>query len=104
MDRTSVLLAREKGSSTIGRLENVVSLASKHRSRNHPNALIVLDEEDRLRTPKRRGRNRCLDFVNGTIRSWQVNLEGRPLVELAVDPNVTSALLHDAEHGREPEP
>jgi hypothetical protein len=41
--------------------------------------------------------------LRGAAHPREVDLERRPMAGLAVDPDVTAALLHDAEDRREPE-
>ena len=67
-------------------------------------AVGVLYEQDRLASTGRRlGLPGSLIFDN-IIDSRQVDLECRSAQGLAVDPDVSFALLHDAEHRRESQP
>src|SRR2546425_3456331 len=66
--------------------------------------IAVLDEQDRLAsTGSRFGRARRL-LLDDLIDSRQVDLERRSALGLAVDPDISLALLDDTEHGGETQP
>ena len=106
MNRRLVLLADEERVAAALRLEDVVAVPLEDRAREGADRLLVLDEENglgaspRLESPERR----LAVAADGRIGLREIDLDGRPLAELAVDPDGAAALPHDAEHRGETEP
>src|SRR5205814_3163959 len=103
MDRPVVSLADQEGFAAVPRLEHRIAVQSEHFADRFAYHVLVLDDEDRLgatwnlRAPLRLlGRLRRFDLR-------QVDLEGRSLLCLARDFDVSTALLHDTVDCREPE-
>jgi hypothetical protein len=100
IDFPGVTLADEESLSRVLSLDHVVTLSPQDTQDDGSNLLLILDEEDGLFPAKGHrgdGRGGHVDFG---IDAWQVDLERRPLLRLAVDPDVAAALLNDPEHGR----
>ena len=80
----------------VTRFEHQVAVAAEHFARERPHRVLVFDEQDRL--PSRRGRRiagrRRRDCTRPGRR--QVDLERGAVPGLAVDPDVTAALLDHA--------
>src|SRR5688572_25983370 len=98
------LLADEKGLAPVLRLEDVVAMPTQDRSEDGTHLLFVLYQEDGLRAPHRASRNgRGHGHRNVSVGPRQVDLEGRAHARLAVDPDVSAALLNDAVDRRQTE-
>src|ERR687892_1742453 len=65
--------------------------------------LLVLDDQHGLGSPARGWQRRSGGGVDRLLDPGKVDLEGRPLARLAVDPDEAAALLDDPVHGGEPE-
>src|SRR5437773_12281627 len=84
-------------------LEHRVAVLAKHLAGQRANAVIVLDEQNRL-GPSAGHHSRIRRQGVGRLRhSREIDLERRPLPRLAVHPDMAIALLHDAVHGGETE-
>src|ERR1700758_3845268 len=91
----------------IGRLDHSIALLLEKLPGQIAKVGLVLDHEDGFST-RLRGHGlwcssnfcRALDCFGDTR---QIDFESRTLAGLAVDPDVTAALLHDAVDGGEPE-
>src|SRR5438270_10722191 len=95
-----MLLANQQRLARIGGLEHDVAVAAKDAARQGANLVVVLDEQNRLGAPTR-FRHRAFPGSNLGLpfHPREVDLERRPFARLAVDPDVTAALLDDAEDG-----
>src|SRR2546428_11671404 len=87
------------------RLEHRVAAGLENISRELPDGPLVLHQQNRLtalgRVSQRATR---LRRVGGAVDARQVDFERRALTELAVDPDVATALLHDPVDGRQARP
>ena len=94
---------KSSASPPVLRRDHSVSLLAKDVRDDRANLLLVFDEQDRLRPTKSGRGNLGADAVDLRRDPREVDLERGSFSRLAVDPEVSSALLHDAEHGRETE-
>ena len=90
----------------VGGLEHGVALHGQDLAGERAHALVVLDEQDRLRAaPPGAGRPRPPRATAiASLDPRQVDLEGRALPRLAVHPRCAAALLDDAVDGRQAQP
>src|SRR5690349_4184889 len=86
-------------------LEDAVSVLFEELAGQAEHDLVILDEQDGCAFPASNGWFFCgWRFLGDLVFSArQVNLERRPLADLAVDPDVTSDLLDNTVNGRESE-
>src|ERR1019366_7690587 len=104
MDRATMFLGVEQRLSGVSRLDDVIAALAENAPSHDPYLFIILDEQDRLGASQRRRWHGLSDRVDGRVHAREVDLEGRPLSHLAVDPDAPAALLSDAEDGRKPQP
>src|SRR6266403_6217608 len=80
---------------------HVVTLLCQHGLDEFPHGFLILHNQYRFCSSLRPwgGPSSC-NGVGNLIHSREINFEGAALARLAVDPDVASALLHDAIHRR----
>src|SRR5260370_3733256 len=80
---------------------HVVTLLCQHRLDEFPHGFLIFHNQYRFRSSFRPwgGTSSC-NGVGNLIHSREINFEGAALARLAVDPDVSAALLHDAIHRR----
>jgi len=84
-------------------LQHVVAEFGKRVDRGRLHLLVVLDDEDRLRSSPH-GRARARRRLDGRLRrAGQIDLDGRAVADLAVDLDMAVALLHEAVSHAQPE-
>src|SRR5215472_9865523 len=99
-----VLLADEERLAPVRRLEHVVAMSTQDVAGDDTHLVVIIDEKDGLRSAEARGHDTWPQPLagGGTLDAREVDLEGRSLAELAVDPQMPTALLDDPEHSRQP--
>ncbi len=99
-----MLLADEQGLSPVRGLQDHVAIATKDVSSENAHLVVILDEQYRLGAAKAIGlRLRRHGRVGVAADLRELELEGRSVARLAVDPDVSPTLLDDAKDRREPE-
>src|SRR5665213_1791595 len=105
MDRAVMSLADLERLAAIRRLEDRVPASLQNPSSQFAQAAGVLDEQDRLRAGGRRNRRpRGHQRYGDAFDAREIDLEGRAVPKLAVDPDGPAALLDNPVHGRESQP
>jgi len=83
-----------------GRRNDRVSIPFERLAGQRPYLVIVFDEEDRFGRSSEHGNCRGgLRRLRLVIHPREINLEGRPVARLAIDPDIAPALLDDPEDG-----
>ena len=107
VDRLRVLLADEERFSAVLGLEHGVPVATEHGARQPANAVLVLDEEDGLRSGEAAdlgGRRAVRRRAERGVGLGNEHEERRSFADRAAHRDVTAALLHDPVDGREAQP
>src|SRR5260221_104387 len=104
MDRALISVGPLRGLARIARLDHVISVMLERHARQPSHGIVVLHEQQRLRALlASRLARRCDGRCVRPRHARKVYLEGRTLSGLAVDHDVSAALLDDAVHRREPQ-
>jgi hypothetical protein len=104
VDHTAIVRRESQGVLPVDRLQHGVALCLEHAVGQPANAVLVLDQQDRLAMRRTRAtlgaRLRCRLYFT---RDGQIDAEGRSAARHAVDGDHTIGLLHDAVDCRETE-
>src|SRR5438309_934317 len=88
----------QKRLSGVASLDDVVTALAEDAPSHGPHLIVVLDEEDGFRPTQGRRRRGRTNGIHRSVHAREVDLEGRALARLAVDPNAAAALLDDTEN------
>src|SRR2546428_11166913 len=98
-------LTDREGLVAMTRLEHRVAVGLENISRELPDCLLVLHQQNGLTALGHVSQQSArLHGVGRTVNARQVDFERRALTELAVDADVATALLHDSVDGRQTQP